>query len=117
MAAMRLAVALLLALTALVVPACSDDTREAQTYLVEIPAGTAERQKAGEEMKLLPSTLTLQVGDTLKIDNQDAAYQTVGPYDVGPGQTLVQTFQEPGEIRGLCTLHPSGEVTIVIEES
>jgi hypothetical protein len=85
-----------------------------ELIVVEVPAGTAERIEAGEFVELLPGTLEVSVGDTLEIRNLDAHAHEVGPYVVGAGQTLRQTFTSPGTIQGLCTLHPSGEITIVV---
>ena len=94
---------------------CSDDSSdEAETVVIEVPLGTAERQEAGEEIELMPSNLEMKVGDTLRVVNNDEAVQTVGPYTVAPGQTLRQTFTEPGEIVGMCSLSATGEVTITI---
>lgn len=111
-------VALLVCLGMVVVSglaACSDDSSdEAETVVIEVPLGTAERQEAGEEIELMPSNLEMKVGDTLRVVNNDEAIQTVGPYTVAPGQTLRQTFTEPGEIVGLCSLSATGEVTITI---
>lgn len=87
---------------------------DAETYVIEIPAGTADRQAAGEDLELIPAELELHVGDTLRIVNKDDSYQTLGPYEVAPYQTLVQRFTQPGEIQGSCSLHPSGQVKIVI---
>ncbi len=81
---------------------------------IEVPAGTAARIEAGEAVELLPRTLEVSVGDTLEIRNLDDVPHEVGPYYVGAGQTVRQTFTSPGTIQGLCTLHPSGEITIVV---
>ncbi len=81
---------------------------------VTVAAGTAERIAAGEEIELLPRTLEVEVGDRLEIINLDDATHEVGPYTVAAGQTLTQTFTSPGILEGACTLHPSGEITIVI---
>ena len=85
-----------------------------ELIVVEVPAGTAERIAAGEEVELLPRTLEVSVGDTLEIHNLDDTPHDVGPYSVAAGQTLRQTFTSPGTLQGLCTLHPSGEITIVV---
>jgi len=89
-------------------------TLRSELIVVEIPPGTADRIEAGERVELLPATLEVSVGDTLEIRNLDEAPHEVGPYSVAAGQTLRQTFGSPGTIQGLCTLHPSGELTIVV---
>jgi plastocyanin len=85
-----------------------------ERIIVEVPAGAASRLEAGEDLALLPRTLEVSVGDTLEIRNLDDVTHEVGPYVVGAGQTLTQTFTAPGTIQGLCSLHPSGEITIVV---
>lgn len=82
--------------------------------IIEVPHGTADRIAAGERVELLPARLEVSVGDTLEIRNLDDAIHEVGPYTVDAGQTLRQTFQSPGTIHGLCSLHPDGAITIVV---
>ena len=81
---------------------------------IEVPTGTAERLEAGEEVELLPRTLEVEVGDRLVIVNHDRVAHEVGPYAVAAGQRLEQTFTAPGTIEGVCTLHPSGAITIEV---
>lgn len=85
-----------------------------EELVVEVEAGTAERIAAGERVELLPRTLEVSVGDSLEIRNYDVVTHEVGPYTVAAGQILRQTFTSPGTIEGLCTLHESGAITIVV---
>jgi plastocyanin len=85
-----------------------------ETIVIEVPAGTAERIAAGEDVELLPRVLEVSVGDRLEIRNQDTVAHDVGPYAVEAGQTLQQSFSSPGTLEGTCTLHDSGEFTIVV---
>ncbi len=82
--------------------------------VVVVPEGTRARIDAGEPVELLPRLLEVRVGDSLVIINQDDATHQVGPYIVGPQQRLEQRFTIPGRIDGICTLHPSGQVAIVV---
>lgn len=84
------------------------------TIEVEVEPGTMDRIEAGDPVELLPRTLAVDVGDTLVIVNRDDAVHEVGPYTVGPRQTVRQTFTTPGTIEGVCTLHPDGAITIVV---
>ena len=86
----------------------------AQTIEIVVPSGTQAQMNSGEEIVLFPRRLEVAVGDRIIITNDDQASHQVGPYIVGPGQEVVQTFASPGVIEGICTLHPSGEVTIVV---
>jgi plastocyanin len=85
-----------------------------QTINISVPEGTQAQMDAGEEIVLFPRRLEVGVGDRIVIENDDASSHQVGPYVVGPGQRIVQTFSTTGIIEGVCTLHPSGEVTIVV---
>ena len=38
----------------------------------------------------------------------------VGPWFVGAGETMRQTFKAPGEFIGECTVHPSGQIVVTI---
>ena len=86
----------------------------ARVHEYVVPAGTQERIDAGEEISLFPQSLEVRVGDRLVIDNQDDATHQVGPYVVGSGQRIEQAFAVPGKIEGFCTLHPSGQVSIIV---
>jgi plastocyanin len=103
-----LAVAAILVL--LVLPRGGD----ARVHEYVVPAGTQERIDAGEEVSLFPEHLEVRVGDRLVIDNQDDNTHQVGPYVVGAGQRIEQAFSVPGTIEGFCTLHPSGQVSIIV---
>lgn len=85
-----------------------------EEMLVEVPAGTAAEIEAGGTVELLPRHLEVGVGDRLVIINHDEVAHEVGPYAVAPGQRLEQTFTSPGTIEGICTLHPSGAITIEV---
>mgnify|MGYP000355579305 FL=1 len=85
-----------------------------QIISIRVPAGTQDQMDAGEEIVLFPRRLEVGVGDRIVIENIDTSSHQVGPYVVGPGQRIVQTFSTTGIIEGICTLHPSGEVTIVV---
>ena len=95
-----------------VVVAVRPEDPEPQVIEVVVPAGTGLLDQADEP--LLPSRLEVHVGDTLVIDNQDDRTHEVGPYVVAPGQRLEHRFTEAGEFVGECTIHPSGQVTIVV---
>jgi plastocyanin len=85
-----------------------------QTINISVPEGTQAQMETGEEIVLFPRRLEVGIGDRIVIENDDTSSHQVGPYVVGPGQRIVQTFSTTGIIEGVCTLHPSGEVTIVV---
>jgi plastocyanin len=79
---------------------------------VTIPAGTGARLDRGEVVDLLPERLVVHVGDTIRITNDDDRGHLAGPFFVGAGETLRQTFTRPGEVTGECSIHSSGQITV-----
>lgn len=80
-----------------------------------IPAGTADRLAAGETVEILPAEIEAQVGDSIRIDNQDREAHVLGPWYVGPGEVLTQRFASEGELVGECRVHPSGQLRVIVE--
>ena len=107
-----------------VIAGCADDASqpatvavsiaEAATFEYVIPAGAGEALDAGTPLEILPAELQVNVGDTIRIENQDDRGHTVGPFFVGANETLTQRFSAPGEFEGVCTVHPSGELVLIV---
>jgi len=107
-----------------VIVGCGDDTSqpsteavsgsEAATFEYVIPVGAGEALDAGTPLEILPAELQVDVGDTIRIENQDDRGHTVGPFFVGANETLTQRFSTPGEFEGVCTVHPSGELVLIV---
>ena len=93
-----------------------DDVDDAATATFEyvIPVGAGEALDAGTPLEILPAELQVNVGDTIRIENQDDRGHTVGPFFVGANETLTQRFSTPGEFEGVCTVHPSGELVLIV---
>ena len=85
--------------------------------LYVIPKGTAARQAAGDARTVLPSRIHLTIGvqDVLIIRNEDDAEQKIGPALLGSGQTYRLPFRAPAEIPLVCSAHPDGQFTIVVQ--
>jgi hypothetical protein len=96
---------------ALVVP---DATADSFDYDYDIPLGTGERFDNGEVIEIIPAELEVEVGEVLRIVNNDERDHLIGPFFVGAGETLVQRFSAPGEFEGLCTVHPSGQFVLKV---
>ena len=82
----------------------------------EIPNGTKERIEKGLLTEdYFPEQLTIGVGDTVEIVNNDVAVHSIGPFTVRPGETQKMTFVDPGYYFGICTvgLHESVTITVV----
>lgn len=89
----------------------ADDATEFQHDFV-IPAGTAERIDGGEAIEIVPAELIVEVGDALRIVNEDSADHVVGVFFVAAGETLTQRFNSPAVLEGDCSVHPSGAFTL-----
>lgn len=114
-----LAASLLLSLTG-----CGDDgdggfrTDAAVTgtpdFAYVIPEGAGEAFDAGQPLEVLPARLEATVGDVIEIRNDDRRGHLIGPFYVGAEETLRQRFATRGEFIGNCTVHPSGEIVVVV---
>ena len=124
----RRVVAALVASLVLVISACGGDdeasgpgltpadaTAESATYEYVIPLGAGEALDAGEPLEILPGELIVQVGETIRIVNEDERGHNVGPWFVGANETVSQRFSSPGEFEGVCTVHPSGQLVLIVE--
>lgn len=84
------------------------------TYAYTIPLGAGDAYDAGTPLEILPGRLDATVGETILIVNEDTRGHLIGPWFVGEGETLRQTFASPGEFIGECSVHPSGEIRVII---
>ncbi len=88
--------------------------REPVEHRFVVPAGTGAALDRGEAVAILPASVQLRVRDRLVIENLDDRTHLVGPFSVRAGETLVHEFSRPGRFVGACSIHPSGEVEIVV---
>ena len=84
-------------------------------YDFVIPAGTGRRMDEGRDVDVLPEELVVHVGETIRIVNRDDRGHLAGPFFVGAGETLRQTFSRPGQLVGQCSVHVSGRFVLDIE--
>jgi plastocyanin len=94
----------------------ADDSAGAADYSYTIPAGAGEAYDRGEPLEILPAELTVSVGEVIELVNEDDRGHLVGPFFVGAGETVTQRFANEGEFVGVCTVHPSGQLVLVVEE-
>lgn len=83
-------------------------------YSYVIPVGAGEALDLGTPLEILPARFDAVVGETIQIVNEDDRGHNVGPWFVGAGETMRQTFTTEGEYVGICTVHPSGEIKVTI---
>ncbi|MGI9644968.1 MAG: cupredoxin domain-containing protein [Ilumatobacteraceae bacterium] len=86
------------------------------TYDFTIPDGAGAAIAAGDKRaNVLPGSITAQVGESIRIENNDRQGHSVGPWYVGPNEILLQQFTAPGTFQGECTVHDSGRFVLVVE--
>jgi plastocyanin len=90
------------------------DESAAAEYEYLIPVGAGEALDAGEPLEILPAELDVRVGESIRIVNDDDRGHTVGPFFIGANETLTYRFSSPGELVGVCTVHPSGEIVLTV---
>jgi plastocyanin len=123
-AARRLLRALVAALAAVVavtaVAGCGgdggDSGDEGRVVEIVVPLGTQERLDRGEDVVVMPAELRFEVGDTLRIRNDDVVDHPVGPYKVSAGQEFEMRYGAPGHYVGMCPLTEGKTYEIVITE-
>jgi plastocyanin len=80
-----------------------------------VPEGSQAKADRGEFVEdILPEQLTIAVGDTVTILNEDSVVHSFGPFTVRPGEFQKMTFGEPGYYFGVCTVGGHETVTITV---
>ncbi|MFK8024390.1 MAG: hypothetical protein AB8G26_10560 [Ilumatobacter sp.] len=87
---------------------------EQPTFDYLIPAGAGELIESGQTLDILPGELIAELNDTIQIVNADDEAHQVGPWFVGPGETLRQRFNVAGVFEGSCSVHESGAFKVVV---
>lgn len=90
---------------------------EEPTFEYVIPVGSGEKIAQGEALDILPRELDARVGETIMIRNEDTIAHSLGPWFVGPGETLRQRFLTVGVYEGTCSVHPDGAFTVNVYEA
>ena len=80
-------------------------SRDPQTILLVIPAGTAA--KIAQEQSVLPAGQTFMLGDTLQVKNEDSVTQTLGPLVIPPGSSASMKLDQVGSLSYTCSFQPS----------
>ena len=92
----------------------SEASSSEPTFSYVIPAGAGDRINSGEPLDILPARLVADLDETIEIVNNDDRAHLLGPWYVGPGETLRERFTVPGTYDGACSIHPSGGFAVVV---
>ncbi len=82
------------------------------THQFVVPAGTAARLQQGLHVDVVPDRISVHVGDTIRIRNDDEVAAQVGVFNVAPGVTVTMRFTEVGRLEGYCSVDPDGRFVI-----
>ncbi len=88
------------------------DARRPTTHTLVIPDGSIELIASGENPLKIPSNWSFLADDTLVIVNEDRVDHWLGDFWVAAGTTQAFDLQPDFGGSWLCTLHPSGAITI-----
>jgi hypothetical protein len=83
-----------------------------------IPAGSKERVLPEMESAIdIPTDIVFAAGDraAITIINKDDVTHRAGPFLVGPNQTYVQRFDDPGTYPIACTVDPAESIVVTVE--
>lgn len=87
------------------------------TYRFTIANGTREAMDAERTVaNPLPQALTLKVGDSIEVINNDIAPHTYAFLVLRPGETGRYTFRNIGVFTGTCTVGAHKDVSITVNE-
>lgn len=119
LATLAFVIPIAIAVAAVFIFAGGDDTDSVSpsgvVWSYVVPAGTQAKADRGEYVAdILPEQLTIAVGDTVTIENQDSVTHTFGPFTVRAGESQKMTFSEPGYFFGVCTVGGHETVTITV---
>ena len=81
--------------------------RAPKTISLVIPAGTAARIKAGDELRIFPDEITFVVGDILEVVNEDSEAHQMGPVFVPAGATGSMVLDQAKKMSLSCTFQSS----------
>ncbi len=93
------------------------DATSGYDYDYVIPDGTGHRLDLGEEVEIVPAELDVEVGERIRIVNEDERGAAVGIFWVPAGRTVALEFTAPGTLSGECDIHPDGSFTINVQEA
>ena len=93
----------------------TDGSRDPTVHVLDIPPGSWDLIEAGENPLEIPPTWTFYAYDTLVLDNRDEVEHTLGTWYVPPNTTRRFDLQPAYGGFFVCSLHPSGGITLDIQ--
>ncbi|MCC6703245.1 MAG: hypothetical protein IT334_00125 [Thermomicrobiales bacterium] len=96
-----------------------EDQEDAGGLFFEIPYGAQQRVPAGLLSAVdMPTEIVFAKGETARITvvNNDTVMHLAGPFLVGPGQTYIQNFPNPGVFPIDCTVNDDESIVVTVEE-
>jgi plastocyanin len=102
----------------------SDEPAKTRDLSAPVARATASDSVTIKNFAFSPSTITVNVGDTIKWTNQDSAPHTAtakdGSFDTGnldKGDSGSHTFSKVGTFAYICSVHPSMKATVVVKSA
>jgi len=92
------------------------EARPPQRIELVIPPGTADRVARGESSPAIPDDLTLVVGDTLVVVNQDTADHRLGPLFVPAGTSASLDLPRSESLSYSCSFQTSRYIDLDVRE-
>lgn len=81
--------------------------RAPQTIELTIPAGTAARVEAGEDVPTIPQEMIFVLGDTLQVTNHDSVSHQLGPIWVPAGSSASLVMEKAEQYAYSCSFATS----------
>jgi hypothetical protein len=110
-----LALALVLLLAAVVAGRWGSE-RDGLVFVIPAGAKASVAQPGFDSAIAIPTDIRFGRGETamITVRNLDDITHRAGPFLVGPGQTYVQRFPEPGEYPIACSVNPLESVVVTV---
>lgn len=110
----KLARVAIVMIVACVAASCGSAEPSARELRFVIPEGTAGLVATNRAPEIFPPKLTVHVGDSITVVNEDNFDQDIGPYRVTANSTMTQHFSSPGVLEGACSTSGTGSLTVTI---
>ena len=93
-----------------------DTSRPPKTVELVVPAGTAERVKAGDAVPSLPSEMIFVLGDTLLVKNEDIVDHQLGPLWIPAGTSASLVLDQAHDYAYTCSFQPTQYLGLTVKQ-